>query len=182
MPKITVTIEGSEINEVMQSGRDTFGLYAPEPVKRDTTSSTTDHKYMHSSELRMIREEGRSEGYAAGLRDAQSEHAQERVMAGNNTLPFMLAHDEVSVCMEPGRAPFPFKPMCMTTFGKLPSIYPTGDLPSYQRELIGTPAHCVGIYGTNLVTQRPMFIVRVDHWTLMPRSEPKPLDNTPASE
>lgn len=155
---------------------------------RDTTSSTTDYKYMHSSELESMHVTAFTKGYNEGLRDAQSEHAQERVMAGNNTLPFMLAHDEVMVCMEPGRAPFPFKPMCMTTFGKLPKLLDvpeedaSGKLPNYQRELIGTPPGCVGMYGTNLVTQRPMFIVRVDHWTLCPKTEPKPVDSTPASE
>lgn len=141
-----------------------------------TTSSATDHRYMHSSELELVQQsyykDGFNAGYKKGSGDATAEAAQERVMSGNNKLAAMLEHNEVMVCLEPNRAPFAFMPLCMTKFRDVPNVALARAVPNYQRELIGTPAECVGMYGFNVLTQRHIFFVRCDHWTLCP-----PLDN-----
>ena len=69
--------------------------------------------------------------------------------------------------------PFPFKALCVTTFERVPqAVRDLGGDPhaaNHQNELIGTPAQVMGVYGLNLLTNRHMFLVRVDHWTLTPK-------------
>jgi hypothetical protein len=108
--------------------------------------------------------------YKDGERDAKAEMQQEKASARYDKLA-MLAHTTVLVMLEPGRAPFAFQPKYVTTFGKIPDIeLDEANVPQYQRELIGTEPNTVGIYGLNMVTRRPMFLVQIDSWTLAPNS------------
>ena len=181
MAEVQFTVLAADHADFEYTMREIASKYPSVTDVRSTSSSSTDaaHVMRERDRLRdevsaLKRESGNAHAdalqasYADGVKDGKSEANTEKLYSGNNALYAMLGHDTVQVCMEPGRAPFEFKPQYVTTFCKLPTIdgVTADDVPNYQRELIGTPAHTVGIYGTNMVTKRPMFIVRVDHWTL----------------
>lgn len=158
MAIVSINIQGATADEILH---ELCKFMTENQQQRNTTSSTTDHRYMHSRELTKVHDDAFAKGYAEGLRDAKAEAQQEKIMSGNNKLHMMLEYDVVMLCPEPGRAPFKFAP-----YGILRHV--DTYLPDEDQRI---PPHAVGILGTNLVTMERVFYVRVDHWTLCPKSD-----------
>jgi hypothetical protein len=175
MAQITLTVTADNTEEMLRHVREATG----DTLRlQERAIKPADFHRLHAERDRLVTElsvlkresgdkyaDSLQKSYDDGARDARSEMQQELAYKRSaDTLFDMLVFDDVQVTLQPGRAPFHFKPQHVTTIDRCPPIPMHDDSDAGEVLASGT----VGIFGKNVITRRQMFLTKVHGWVALP--------------